>query len=268
MPYPATAVLAEFDRRSARFNRGRPMPVILDDAQCLGPHSQHTSRVRWMAGRDLSCHKALVVYLRRRSPSFAYTISHEVAHNLLYADGLLRLSPPRNADPEQIALVSQISTSTSHPLVVRLLEEFDWAVTAREAARAERFLRSLASGRARFQDPVAALIAAEFSVALGHHWLHGARACLGRISRHVEPLARELVPLLEACADCPAAVEESRREVAAMLLYGVELEGVNPLVRVAGPGWNGIAPPECDAAEQRDALTGVWQRQESDPCER
>jgi len=233
-PVPAAAVLAEFRRRSQPYNAGRPMAVILDEAKALGGRVGHTSRVRFVPGGPDAGGKALVVYLHRTFSSLPYAICHEVAHNILYADGLTRLAKPFGATKQDTQLISQISTSTSHPLVTKTLESFGWPVIAYEAGRAEWFLRAVAGGA--LSEHAAALIAAEFTVTLGHYWLHGARPALRRVSPYVEAMAVDLLRDIEACLISVEATEAARRRIVSRFLYGVELRGVNPLERVAGPG--------------------------------
>ena len=236
MPPSAQSVLAEFEQRSAAFNSGRPMPLLLDDAAALGPGTAHTSRVRWLAGPGSPRLKALVVYLRAGSRNELYAVLHEVAHNLLYAEGLARLQAPPFALPDTLALISQISTSTSHPLAMRRLEEFDFHVFRYEAARAERFLRLAARGEAGLAGDQVALLAAEFAVALGHFWMAGAMPLLRRMGRQVAERAEALRAPLDRCFLGVAEAENARREILQMLLYGVETRSANPLAAVAGPG--------------------------------
>ena len=229
------AALTAFSERSGRFNAGAAIPVMLDDAAVLGHSMGHTSRVRWIAGGPVAGGKVLLVYVRNRARSIAYTVCHEVVHNLLYADGLTRLSAPPHATAEDTALISHISTSTSHPLVVRQLEHFGWAVTRHEAERAEGFLRA-ASASSHLGERAAALIAAEFAVVLGSFWLDGARAALRRFGPLTEALAHELVAGVERCVDGVDAVQAARESIVKRLLLDVDVTGVNPLERVAGPG--------------------------------
>ena len=231
----AEAVLEEFERRSTEFNRGRPIPVILDDARALGPGAAHTSRLRWLADDAPDPHKTLVVYLRGEPRRLLYAICHEVAHNLLYAEGLTRLSAPRHASAEVVSLISQISTSTSHPLAMQRLEALDFHVFSHEAARAERFLKAVRLGSAGLSQDETALIAAEFAVALGQYWLAGARSALRRFSSMAADRAEEFRPILERCMEGVEATEKVRRDIAEMLLVDPRIEGVNPLDRVAGP---------------------------------
>jgi hypothetical protein len=236
LPVEAEAVLDEFDRRSRAFNQGAPMPVGIDDAHALGRGAGHTSRVRFVAEGPSAGRKTLVVYVQSRPRSLGYALCHEVAHNLLYADGLTRLEAPADATDDDVALISQLSTSTSHPLVARRLEHCGWRVVRHEAARAERFLKAVALGRANLSERAAALVAAEFTVVLGHFWLHGARSALRRLGPYVETFAREFLPDLEACASDVGEAEAARLRLGRRLLAHTEVRGVNPLVRVAGPG--------------------------------
>lgn len=259
-PLPADRVLSEFERCSCTFNGGGPIPVAVDNAGALGARLGHTSRVRWIAGGPSAGGKLLVVYVQERSRSFTYTVCHEVVHNLLYADGLSRLNTPPNATADDIALISQISTSTSHPLVAKRLEDFEWPVTPYEAERAERFLKALSRGAVSLSEPAAALIAAEFTVVLGRFWLQGAQPALRRVSPFTESLAIELLPYLEACCEGVVAVEECRRAITKRLLFGVELEGANPLLRVPGPGWTGLNGEPVDASRRAESESGLGHR--------
>lgn len=245
MPPQAQAVLAEFEGRSAAFNNGRPMPLLLDDAAALGPGTAHTSRVRFVSGPGGPDGKALVVYLRPASRSDLYAVLHEVAHNLLYAEGLARLMAPPFARPDTLALISQISTSTSHPLAMQRLEEFDFHVFRYEAARGERFLRLVARGAPGLVADQVAILAAEFAAALGHFWMAGAQPALRRLGNGVAERAEELRAPLERCFLGVAEAERARAEILDMLLYGVETRIANPLEEVAGPGAGAAAWAEA-----------------------
>ena len=236
MPPQAQAVLGEFERRSAAFNSGQPMPLILDDAAAIGPGTAHTSRVRWLAGSGRERLKGLVVYLRPGSRSNLYAVLHEVAHNLLYTEGLARLQAPPFAPSDTLALISQISTSTSHPLAMRILEEFNFHVFPHEAARAERFLRQAVRGATELGGDQVALLAAEFAVALGHFWMAGALPVLRRWGQAVADRAETLRAPLERCYHGVPETEEARAEILEMLFVNVPTHSQNPLETVPGPG--------------------------------
>jgi len=232
-PRAAADVLAAFESASAAFNDGLPFEVILDDAAALPASTSHTSRVRWLAATP--SRKALVVYLRGRPKALHYAVCHEIGHNLLYARGLTRLRAPSLATPETIALVSQVSTSTAHPLVAQALESLGLPILGHEARRGERFLRSLLSRRSRLAPAQAALIAAEFTTTLGLGWLRGAQRALESFDPRAAHLAHDLYPLIEQCSHGVAQTEDARRWIIHELTGAPGVAGVNPLQRAPGP---------------------------------
>jgi len=148
VPPEAEPVAEDFhDHSRTATADGSPVPVYVDDALALGRQFTNTSKRRWT--RPPNVRPILVLYLAPGRERDAYVVAHELAHNVLYCQGLPRVDLARDAQEEELRLLlSSLSSATSHFLVNRLLRERGFDVPTREADRAERFLEGLPRRRA------------------------------------------------------------------------------------------------------------------------
>jgi len=202
-------------------------PLLLDSAGALGRGRPNTSRVV----RTPEGGVAGVIFLHRaRLPFDEYVVAHELIHLTLYAEGLPKVErAPEMKTNTDSALLSAVSTVTSHFIVHRRMREYGFDVRARELGRLRAF-RAAARGRG-LPAGVTALTCAEFA-----HHLPGAAASLQRLvsgcgaeTERLYTIALQTI----ARADLPAApsienVQRARRLLLEMLGRAEQVRFVNP----------------------------------------
>jgi hypothetical protein len=175
----------------------------------------------------------VVIYLNAANFFDEYAAAHELAHNILYCDGLTKLdiAPDGRATGAQCLLLGRISSALSHFAVNPMMRRYGYDVTGREDARAAAFCRNVRLKRLSACEGHAVACAD-----LWCHCSHSAREALASKAQENERfgvLLRDVVETFESrnLLRNPgfALIETARRELLARFGLTMITRFANPL---------------------------------------
>jgi len=248
------------DRSRVLTPDGLPMAIYVDEASALGRRFTNTSKLRWSRPPDVR--PLLVLYLAPGRERDSYVVSHELAHNILYCQGLPRVDLVEGREDERLRLLlSSLSSSSSHFLVNRVLSEHGFDVVAREGQRARQFIEVLPRGR-RVAPARVALdwldLASHTSSDMAHRLREAARGEADAFAQYAEQFEQLAVRIGLRNAPSIAGVQRLRHAILARLSIQECVAMRNPLrcspsTQETGEDGAALAPPEGSPSNLRNS---------------